>query len=80
MKLDLNRSTTRQLVERLTTECSTYGTVRNVSLYGFPVLGALFHPFAVVEMSSRVETARVREALGEGESAGGVVIPLDQMH
>lgn len=76
LSFNLNRTTSRQLIEKIQNECSRYGDVRSVSLHGFPVLGAQFQPFAVVEMTSQQGAERVRAELGEGNFGVGVLIPL----
>lgn len=75
LSFNLNRTTSRQLIEKIQNECSHYGDVRSVSLHGFPVLGAQFQPFAVVEMTSQ-GAERVKAELGEGNFGVGVLIPL----
>ena len=78
LTLDLNRMSSRRVIERVESRCAHYGKVQTVSLYGFPVLGTQSEPFAVVEMSTPEATAELRAALGETNFGEGVLIPLRQ--
>lgn len=76
LELNLHELTLRQISEFIKNKCSQYGTVLSVSLRLFPISADQGKSFAVIEMSSPEENAKLRETVGDGYFAEGVVVHL----
>lgn len=76
LELNLHELTLRQISEFIKNKCSEYGTVLSVSLRLFPISADQGKSFAVIEMSSPEENAKLRETVGDGYSDQGVVVHL----
>ncbi|HJQ61590.1 MAG TPA: RNA-binding protein [Burkholderiales bacterium] len=74
LELNLRELTLQQISEFIKNKCSGYGTVLSVSLRLFPI--PLEKSFAVVEMASAEENARLCETVGDGYAADGVLVQL----
>jgi hypothetical protein len=76
LELNLYELTLRQISEFIKNKCSRYGTVLSVSLRLFPMSTDNGDSFAVVEMASAEENAKLRATVGDGYADKGVVVHL----
>lgn len=76
LELNLHELTLRQISEFIKVKCSEYGTVLSVSLRLFPISTDNGHSFAIVEMASPEENAKLRATVGDAYSERGVVVHL----
>jgi len=74
LELNLRELTLQHISEFVKGKCSEYGTVLSVSLRLFPIPTG--KSFAVVEMASAEENTKLRETVGDGYFAEGVVVHL----
>ncbi|MGQ0526047.1 MAG: hypothetical protein ACT4P8_20575 [Betaproteobacteria bacterium] len=76
IELNLHKMSVPQLTQYVRDRCIEYGTVENITVHLYPLVEGRDRPFAIVQMSSSEENARLRNTIGDGYFAGGVCINL----
>ena len=76
LELNLHRMTAPQLTQYVRDKCTEHGTVLNITVHLYPLMEGRDRPFAIVQMSSSEDNARLRQTIGDGFFAGGVCINL----
>jgi hypothetical protein len=76
LELNLYHLTLQQISEFVRCKCSQYGTVFSVSVKLFPISSDHGRSFAIIEMASPEENAKLRETIGDGYADRGVVVDL----
>jgi hypothetical protein len=76
LELDLYHLTLQQISEFVRKKCAQYGTVLSVSVKLFPISTGHARSFAVIEMASDEENARLMDSIGDGYRDKGVLVNL----